>query len=258
MKRFARYGRPLLFAAAVMAVWLPGCAKRLRQEPARETSELIPYKVSSSDRPLNDGAPVSPAPVVYDTLTDARDGKTYRTVKIGGRTWMADNLSYQTEYSYCYGNDGLNCDDYGRLYGYEAATEACPPGWRLPSRGEWDSLGVAVGGTRSDGDEPGLFVWKGISRKLKARDGWKSHGVKSGNGYDHYGFSALPGGGIRGYTISGSFARPVAGFAGVWRTATEAEDRGTYIRIMVNQSGDVTEAIDEGGKFSVRCVKDGE
>jgi len=132
-------------------------------------------------------------------MTDSRDGQTYKIITIGTQTWMAQNLNYETENSYCYNDTASYCAKYGRLYMWAVAvgkTEdacgfkhscslpsgdiqgVCPVGWHLPSQTEWNTLFTAVGGQ--------LIA----SKVLKSKFGW----YKNGNGTDVFLFSALPAG----------------------------------------------------------------
>jgi uncharacterized protein (TIGR02145 family) len=81
------------------------------------------------------------------SFTDKRDGKVYKTVQIGDQTWMAENLAFNT------GGKGLwkkNVDKYGYLYNWETAKYACPSGWHLPSKTDFETLLNNVGGSRSE------------------------------------------------------------------------------------------------------------
>lgn len=73
--------------------------------------------------------------------------KTYATLNINGKTWMAENLSvYSPDSSTCYDNNHENCVNSGRLYTWKVANASvCPTGWRLPSQQEFkDAFGTAT------------------------------------------------------------------------------------------------------------------
>ena len=83
-------------------------------------------------------------------FTDARDGKIYKTVKIGDQVWMAENLNYDAgEGSWCYKDSLSNCEKYGKLYTWEAARRSAPKGWHLPSKEEFETLLNSLGGSGS-------------------------------------------------------------------------------------------------------------
>ena len=68
------------------------------------------------------------------------NGRDYKVIKVNDKTWMTENLSYQTINSWCYDGKSYNCNEYGRLYTWEDANNACPEGWHLPTRNEWNEL----------------------------------------------------------------------------------------------------------------------
>jgi len=164
------------------------------------------------------------------TFTDSRNGQTYRTVKIGNKTWMAQNLNFETENSWCYDNNSANCSKYGRLYTWDAAMRACPSGWRLPTGEDWNDLVEFAGGKNIAG------------KKLKSKTDW--------NGTDDFGFSALPGG---HRSTLGSF--DFVGGSGYWWSATELGSGRAYNRDMGSGDESVVEHwYHKSYGFSVRCV----
>ena len=183
--------------------------------PAVPSSSSIGGGNSSS----GGGSSSSGAPLSGNSFTDSRDGKIYKKVTIGSQTWMGENLNYNASGSKCYDNLNSNCETYGRLYNWETANKAaCPSGWHLPTKAEWDVLG----------DD---------AKNLKAT---------SFGGTNGYGFSALPGG--SGYFSYGSFSN-VGGY-GYWWSANGYR----YMSYGSDHAG-WGNTYDASSLFSVRCLQ---
>ena len=194
---------------------------------------------------------------------DNRDSSLYRHVTIGAQIWMAENLNYKKDSSWCGGgldtNEG-DCSKYGRLYTWAAAVDksedecgedhtcglsgevrgVCPEGWHLPDTTEWIKLFTAVGG-------------KSVAGKiLKSQTGWKEdYDGTSGNGTDAYGFSASPAGscGSNGFFDEG-------GAADFW-SATAGGSYAAY-RIDLSYYSEFAGFLQHPKEigYSVRCLKD--
>jgi uncharacterized protein (TIGR02145 family) len=202
------------------------------------------------------------------TFTDARDKKTYKTVKIGEQVWMAENLNYDANGSKC-GSVALTglstlsddntstCDTYGRLYNWSTAmagsassTEnpsgcqgVCPAGWHLPSNAEWNVLMQLV-----NPNCIGNSTCAGAGTKLKATSGWDT---RSGYiaGTDDFGFSALPGG------FGGNFFLNVGGSGYWWSASENGRDRANYRGMSYGSEDAIYTSNGKSNLYSVRCVK---
>ena len=243
---------------------------------APQSSSSADVNSSSSENELSSSSEMG---IIYGTMTDSRDGNTYKTVKIGEQVWMAENLNYADsvktpslkENSWCYGNVAANCEKYGRLYTWAAAIDSvklandvmnpldcgygktcdfsgtvqgiCPSGWHLPSRDEWNTLITAVGGDSKAGTA------------LKSTSGWTSLNGVSGNGTDAFGFSALP----AGYRDRHGRYYSERSYAEFWTSTEDAED-GSYnaydMSIFVETYASLNVSSSKPYGYSVRCLKD--
>lgn len=190
-----------------------------------------------------------------ETITDI-DGNTYKIVKIGTQTWMAENLNVthynngdpilniigtqwddQVAGAYCaYDNSSDKRAVYGLLYNWYAATDSrkiCPTGWHIPSDTEWETL-EATG--------------------LELKEQGTSHWLTPNNCRAQFsGFDGLPGG-VVGY--EGNFNS--MGENGWWWTSSEADVNNAWASIMTNNNTGLTGWItgDKWSGVSVRCIED--
>jgi len=159
---------------------------------------------------------------------------------------MAENLAYQTVsgswFSFGSAAEGAK---YGRLYTWDAAKQASPTGWHLPTDAEWKQLEMTLGMSQSEADGIDL---RGTNEgsKLKSVSGWTQ------NGTDDVGFAALPGG-----FRSNSGTDHENGYVGYWWTNTESDDINAWYRsISYSNSKIFRNRSFKEDAYSVRCVKD--
>ncbi|MCQ2125151.1 MAG: fibrobacter succinogenes major paralogous domain-containing protein [Fibrobacter sp.] len=193
-----------------------------------------------------------------ESFTDERDGQSYDVVEIGGKTWMAENLNFdmaatgasENSASFCPEGDSRNCSKYGRLYTWEAAQNACPAGWRLPTREEFESLITVAGNGGDVAGGSGLEVAAAkAGAALKATSGW----FKKGNGTDEVGFAALP----AGYHSSDEKFDGIGGYAYFWSSATDPDESAFAQYLFLDFSSDAAEirSFVKSSGYSVRCVR---
>ena len=179
-----------------------------------------------------------------ESFTDPRDGQSYDIVKIGERTWFAENLNFATAGSVCPEGDSRKCSEYGRLYTWDDARAACPEGWQLPDSADFASLIAEAGGSATAGE------------KLKSTGGW----FKKGNGSDALGFDALPAG-YRGAVyegdggaLAGGAYDGIGGYAYFWSSTTTSDDLAYYLFLDFSSKAASMNAFPKGDFRSVRCV----
>ncbi len=210
---------------------------------------------------------------------DARDSSIYRYVAIDSLIWMAENLNYKVDSSFCYNGSVEYCEKYGRLYMWAAAVGkseeecgygydcelsgkvcgVCPKGWHLPDNSEWKALLAVFGEIASGGGMSGIGAYwnENAGVALKSKEGWSG----SGNATDYFGFSALPAGSRGGIgsdgVISSDAFNGEGRFAGFWSSTESGSDRAFYMYMSYdNDEAFLGNTIKKNYANSVRCIKD--
>lgn len=242
------------------------CSSITQSSSSLDTPSSSSAKSSSSQKPISSSSHIpETANATMGTMTDSRDGQVYKIVTIGKQVWMAQNLNYETDASYCYKNQSDNCNKYGRLYTWADAMDSagtwssngaecgyaktcspiypvrgvCPKDWHLPTYNEWESLFSAVGGR------------SGAGLMLKSVSGW----VNGGNGTDEFSFTVLPAGIGQTYgsgIYEGNYAR-------FWIPTEKKGDerlKADYVYFTSSSDNAISASLPKSNAFSIRCVKD--
>jgi uncharacterized protein (TIGR02145 family) len=222
------------------------------------------------------------------TITDSRDGNTYNTINIGQQCWMAENLKYLPQvtgpnnqwnstspryavYGYVAVNNSVtdamllgNYQNYGTLYNWSAAITACPDGWHLPNRNEWD---VLIDYLSSDFNISNENIPTGASYALRScrsnnsvlgcnclvntQPYWYSTGI-SNTGTNLFGFSALPNGQRFNYGNTNNLGTN----AKFWTNDVATTDNSFSINMTYSRGDVMEESLLKVSGLAVRCVKD--
>ena len=200
--------------------------------------------------------------LTYGSVTDI-EGNTYKTIRIGPRIWMAENLkttryndneaiplvtenstwSNLTSHGYSWYNNSSAAykDAYGALYNWYAVSSGklCPAGWHVFTQNELNDLKTLLGNGTDIGaklKETGNTHWALPNPLTTNESGW----------------TGLPGG---RRNEDGEFTS--IGFVGYWWSATEfsstaAVDAMLYWDFTFLDSNNFKKT----NGMSVRCVKD--
>lgn len=209
---------------------------------------------------------------------DKRDQRRYKTIKINGDTWMAENLNSSKfrngdlipeaksnndwlnfiknkKPAWCYyNNNPANGIKYGKLYNWYAVNDPrglAPEGYHVSTKKDWENL-------------ENYFVNRdSVGFYLKSKSDWQKSIISIGNGNDLIGFTAIAGGyrsmdGDFNLTLGGTF-KTMIGVEGRWWTSSIDEK---YINMAARASlSNFSNYLSLGSDyiyngFSVRCVKD--
>jgi len=223
--------------------------------------------------------------VYHELVVDARDGNTYCTMEYGDQVWMTENMRYLPQvdntssimdnsvpkyYVYGYTQTYLptalgmpNYNTYGVLYNYAAALEACPSGWHLPSKQEWDNF---VNYLKSNEEFVCGTNVTNVAKSIASNDLWQTSNTECAVGNvlednNASAFNGKPGGYVDTFyntTLSNETFKNLNSEADWW-TSTQV-NTSVAIRFNISKDSKTTSNSEKNKSFgySVRCIKNTE
>lgn len=216
------------------------------------------------------------------TVVDSRDGKTYKTTKIGTQVWMAENLNYGAmiarmgdwklgaDQKICNSNNESSCKDYGGYYDWSTALALpdscdttlcaeqiqpkhrgiCPAGSHLPTYEEWRVLfSYLEKGTPGASGDPGSWD---AGAKLKAQftgfAEWDDSKTNLGSVTD---FNAIP---SPWYT--GTFFGPKGSTASFLSVYEKSAKEGDDVMISAGSKTITRSGPSKQSLYQIRCLLD--
>ena len=186
-----------------------------------------------------------------DSIIDGRDGKIYKTVKIGNQWWFAENLAYipficppeeecgcwiydYYENSVFWAKINDNYKKNGCLYDWFTASNSCPFDWHLPTDEDWNYLENYLNSKNKDNEKnTSLNYDENEITKYDLSLDFKYTGIK---------------------TLGGSFINKE--YSVYYWTSTIYDKYFVYTRSLNKSDSAILRTINQKySGFSVRCVK---
>ena len=242
------------------------------QSSSSAKAKVVAARTPVSSSLVEESSSSEPPPPVYcegeipaGMLCDKRDGQMYRLTAIGTQVWMAQNLNYKAEGSWCYANKNENCRVYGRLYTWVSAMAlphkyasesaagelkaehqgVCPDGFHMPTQAEMKQLVSYI-------DKNNKYEKERSGTLLKMKFSW-AYSEEWPEGTDRYGFGAM----ASGFRSAKGDFREMGKDADFWvAEESKAPSHAPYWNLYFDNDeflGDYSK--NKQYAYSVRCLK---
>lgn len=180
-----------------------------------------------------------------NTFVDDRDGQRYTYIEVDGAVWMAQNMNYNILGSQY--NDDNPFSEYGRLYTFEQAKDACPNGWHLPTEAEWKVFEYSLGMAATELNALG-YRGHNIGSSFKSKDGWIQ-----GSGDNAFMFNVYPAG---YYNNNDKNFYDIGRAAKIWTASDSGSTTGWFRGLSDSFSGINRYWTSKNDHLSCRCMQD--